>query len=307
MNTYKINNMLIGDIILRQGLYTPIKITTSDLDGLRQLKYASTESAYALKIDGFCPKCNNTTTFIRVPNEQDEEHTRQPTRISLNYANTPVTVDQQKKLELDYQTFITKYNFINISFKCSRNEVHKMQVSFYLDKYSSTLMKIGQYPSYSDLNNEELDEYKKELGDYYNEYVKSIRLFGSGIGCGSYVYLRRIFEYLIEKIHLEVKEKEKWDSNTNAMYSKSEIKDKIKMLKNDLPQFLVDNRLQIYSILSKGMHELTEHECVRYYPILKRTILFILEEEHSRRIKQKLEKDLSRELNIIHSDLKGND
>jgi len=53
---------------------------------------------------------------------------------------------------------------------------------------------------------------------------------------------------------------------------------KILMLKDSLPSFLVENRV-IYLILSKGIHSLTEGECLNHFKALKLGIELILDEK----------------------------
>ncbi len=60
-------------------------------------------------------------------------------------------------------------------------------------------------------------------------------------------------------------------------YQKSSIKEKIALLKNFLPKILVENK-EAYSILSKGVHELKENECLDSFELLLSTIELILEE-----------------------------
>ena len=54
--------------------------------------------------------------------------------------------------------------------------------------------------------------------------------------------------------------------------------DRIRVLKSHLPRFLLENP-QIYGLLSKGIHELTEEECAEGYLALESAIGLILDEE----------------------------
>jgi hypothetical protein len=58
--------------------------------------------------------------------------------------------------------------------------------------------------------------------------------------------------------------------------------EKIDMLKSHLPAFLVENR-RIYSIVSLGIHQLSENDCLAFFPILKQSTLFILEEDKQKK------------------------
>jgi len=67
-----------------------------------------------------------------------------------------------------------------------------------------------------------------------------------------------------------------------------------------LPSFLVENR-GLYSILSKGIHSLSEEECLRYFDTVRVGIELILDEKHEQLEKRKkLEKAKS-----AISDLRG--
>lgn len=58
--------------------------------------------------------------------------------------------------------------------------------------------------------------------------------------------------------------------------------DKISMLAQYLPAFLVTNR-GLYAILSAGVHALSEADCLRAFPVVKLAIELILDEELERK------------------------
>ncbi|HEX2960934.1 MAG TPA: hypothetical protein VHO43_04035 [Ignavibacteriales bacterium] len=168
---------------------------------------------------------------------------------------------------------------------CSRNSNHRVYFSFHF--HNDAFQKVGQYPSIADLEKYSSRKYRKLLKEKYTEFTKAIGLVSHGIGIGSFVYMRRIFEYLIEEAHYIAKTKENWD---DVKYKRSGIAEKIKYLKDELPQFLVKNH-SIYSILSKGIHELSEEECLKYFIPIKNGIELILDEnlekqEKVRKIKE---------------------
>lgn len=136
--------------------------------------------------------------------------------------------------------------------------------------------KIGQTPSIADIEIAKIKEYSSVLNnDKLNEFSKAIGLVTHGVGIGSYVYLRRIFESLIEEAHEKIRNRDKWNED---QFQKSRINEKIEMLQEFLPDFLVDNRA-IYGILSKGIHSLTEEECLENFEIVKDVIELILDEK----------------------------
>lgn len=138
----------------------------------------------------------------------------------------------------------------------------------------------------------ELDAYKHVISkEDRKELGTAIGLFASGVGAGSYVYLRRILERLV----YQAKETAA-DTIDNEMFEQARVAEKIKMLEGYLPDILVKNRT-IYGILSKGIHELSEEECRKYFPVVKECIYQILGMWESLRKKQADEAALNKALN----------
>ena len=181
-------------------------------------------------VDCYCPECKNHSVFTSINNIP---------RGQWGY------VDEKYLIE---QTNLDDLNIVK-EFACSRNSLHRL--SFLIRVNNKRFVKIGQFPSLADIETNEIKKYRKVLGeDYYSEFSKAIGLFAHGIGVGSYVYLRRIIENFIVKPSYErLKTNDFWDEEK---YQKSRVKDKIELLKADLPDFLVNNS-SIYSIVSNGL------------------------------------------------------
>lgn len=166
--------------------------------------------------------------------------------------------------------------FCRNSYICSRNENHQY-FSYYLKLGKSKLLKIGQWPSVADFQIPQVEKYRKILGEEeYKEFTRGIGIAAHGVGIGSFVYLRRVFENLIEEAHAKAQAENK--NFPNEEYLKARMDDKIKMVKDYLPEFLVGNR-SLYAILSKGIHDLTEDECLQYFETVKIGIEQILDEK----------------------------
>ena len=91
--------------------------------------------------------------------------------------------------------------WFRMSFACTRETNHRMFFHFIIDE--GQLAKVGQYPSIRDLESHSTEKYKKVLEGRYPEYNTAVGLYAHGIGIGSFVYLRRILEDLIEQAHNE--------------------------------------------------------------------------------------------------------
>ena len=188
------------------------------------------------------------------------------------------------------------------TFSCSRNEEH--QLFFFFLIHNNTITKIGQYPSQADLAAVEIRKYRSILGnDLWREFSKAVGLTSHGIGIGAFVYLRRIFEHLVEEAHQKQITSNGWDE---ALYRKSRMDRKISLLKHFLPDFLVKNQ-SVYSILSKGIHELKEDECLGAFPTIKLGIELILDEKLEQLRREEKIKLASKEIGELEHNLKSTD
>lgn len=186
----------------------------------------------------------------------------------------------------------------SLTLECKRTSNHAYY--FLIALANSTIQKIGQYPSVADISIPQLVRYRALLGnERYTEFTKAVGLAAHGVGIGSYVYLRRVLESLLEDAHKEARNATGWDEDA---YARSRVVEKIEQLRGYLPAFLVKNRA-VYGILSKGIHELSEDECKRYFVPLKSAIELILNEhliamEHRKNLEE-AEKGLA----AIHKEL----
>ncbi len=212
-----------------------------------------------------------------------------------------------KESVFDMQEYYDKgyaisHGFKRVSCRCTRDHNHVYYI-YYL-RVDNFLLKIGQWPSVADFQIPQAEKYRKIIGgEEYKEFTKGIGLSAHGVGIGSFVYLRRVFENLIEEARTKVQED--GSGFDNEVYLKARMNDKILMVKKYLPEFLVENR-NLYSILSKGIHDLTEKECLDYFETMKIGIEQILDEKIIQ--KDKIEKAIKAKEAIqkIHSNIIGN-
>lgn len=163
----------------------------------------------------------------------------------------------------------------DIQIKCKRTG-YKLTFYVYFSLASKYIEKVGQYPSIADLHKSKIAKYSKVLSsEKMTEFVRAIGLKAHGVGIGSFVYLRRIFEALIEEAHTLAIADVEWAEDE---FKKCKMVEKIKLLKQFLPPFLVEHA-KIYGILSLGIHELDEEKCLKYFDPIKMGIEEILEEK----------------------------
>ncbi|WP_320034368.1 hypothetical protein [Halarcobacter sp.] len=174
-----------------------------------------------------------------------------------------------------YPPFIRNGGYETIEVRCKRTDSIFKYYILWVPK-EQTIVKIGQYPSIADFHISEIKQYKKLLStEKLKEFTRAIGLAANGVGIGSFVYLRRIFEYLIEDAYTMCKKDGTVDEEN---YKKSRMDQKIELLSSHLPDFLVEHK-SMYSILSKGIHELDEKTCLAHFDSLRVGIEIILDEK----------------------------
>ncbi|WP_421282769.1 hypothetical protein [Aeromonas veronii] len=223
-------------------IYTPVKIGDDDLDTFRKIiDYHNKE-----EFDGYNPWKQAESTFIVITD-----------------------------LIPSGDSFVRDGGYGIVKIKCKRTDD---QFRYYIlwEPRTNTLTKVGQHPSIADFHISEIKQYKKLLSnEKLKEFTRAIGLAANGVGIGSFVYLRRVFEHLI----FEAYQKCLTDGVvTEERYNRSRMDQKIELLSTHLPRFLVENK-SIYSILSLGIHELDENTCLAYFDTLRVGIEIILDEK----------------------------
>lgn len=172
----------------------------------------------------------------------------------------------------------------------------------YEHSHIMSISKVGQYPSVADFHIGQVHKYDKVLPkDKMREFTKAIGLAANGVGIGSFVYLRRIFEHLVfEALEVALSKDEQFDRDT---FTTAKMNEKIKMLSGYLPDFLVENHT-IYGILSKGIHELSEEVCNEHFSIIRESIEMILDEKLDAYQKEQKKKSIRQALSKIVGEIK---
>lgn len=204
-----------------------------------------------VRIDGWCVACNRETPF------------------SLSSTNIPGGAPTDN--------IYTRKRRDEINATCTRCS-KVIWVEFHI--IDRIVEKVGQFPSLADIANDEIKQFRKIIPkEWAAELHRAIGLAAHGVGVGSYVYLRRIFENLINRRFEEHKDQENWSEDE---FYNNRMDEKIQFLSNFLPNVLVENR-KMYSFLSKGIHELSEDECLEFFEVLKRGTILILKDEQAAR------------------------
>lgn len=188
-------------------------------------------------------------------------------RSPRNKFDTTYSIEEDS---VDY--FSSSYIFRRVQLTCKRKgEV----LTFFVAKSDGRYMKVGQAPSLADIQFGDMDDKYGKVLDKENLFLlkRAVGLAAHGTGAGSFVYLRRIFEGLI---------KESYEANKDSLdvvkkvFLSKRMDEKVQLLKDFLPDELSEMK-PLYGLLSQGVHELTEEECLQYFPALKLSIELILD------------------------------
>lgn len=171
--------------------------------------------------------------------------------------------------------------------KCRRYG-DEIELCLWLNAKNHSIMKVGQYPSVATLHIGQIQQYRHILSkEDLKELTRAIGLAANGIGIGSFVYLRRIFENLIwgaanEVIDMGIISKDD--------FGRLRMGEKIDVLKAYLPETLVELK-DMYGILSKGLHELSEKECLACFDVMMTGIELILDDKLEQIYKEEKKKN----------------
>lgn len=160
-------------------------------------------------------------------------------------------------------------NFIGLIFKCAHCE-EEHYFAFRIDGQS--IYKVGQFPSFSREHTQDLKKYKNLISKYYTELTSAVNLYSQNVGIAAFVYLRRILEHLVNTKYFVLP-----DASGDAKFI-----EKLKAVENVevvIPSELAEIKEQIYSVLSKGIHEYSEQECLDLFDTVLFVITAILDQE----------------------------
>lgn len=193
----------------------------------------------------------------------------------------------------------TSVGYYLVSLCCKRKDDDVLRFVVYKSK--NRVFKIGQFPSLADLQFSEIGKkYDKVLPEEdLKNLKKAIGLVAHGAGAGSFVYLRRIFENLIIETF---KKNSTVIDITEPIFRLQRMEDKVETLRTFLPSQLVEMK-SIYGILSKGVHELGEEDCLRYFAPLKLSIELILDQKIEEAMKNKRDAIVKKQLQDIQKEL----
>lgn len=271
-----------SDFFFNVGLYQPVKITEEDMESEEFRSLFS--NALCSNFHGFNPSNEGLDTSFFIARSHGKG------------MKMPANVySEEDKIELR----LHENSIDRVIIRCVRtnDEFHYL---LGWDYEQMQLVKYGQSTSIADFHSQDFKKYSRLISkDTLSELKTSVRLFAHGVGIGSFIYLRRVMETLINETYDEVKglaniPEEKW--------RESKIKARIGLLSDYLPPILVQNK-SVYGILSRGVHELDEDTCLMYFKAILAFIKLILDEKLRLREEEINKENILRELGSINQAL----
>jgi hypothetical protein len=243
------------------------------------------------KIDRYCSYCGKTTTWKVVPRPEDLKNVQieKLTAVNIEPGGSPTRFDWL----LDFK----------LTLVCARRSDHVAQIFVRVTKppmFEFTdhttdgtplppveVTKIGQYPSMTDFQLGDLTELEEGMSKAQRrEFVRAINCSAHGFNVAACVHYRRVFESVLSEARDEKKKTEALQSWPE--FDTMRTGDRIIALRGYVPDFMADHP-HLYSILSLGVHELTEEQCGKALPTLRQAIELMMHErvDAARRTKRR--------------------
>lgn len=246
------------DLLLNQGIYGKVKnATPKDFDTFASPYGFST-------LDLFCPNCKENKTFI--------------------YENWDA-IKGLGTYKINNQGGTSIRSLIYKCPSCNKN----LFFLFYFD--GENIIKIAQYPSLFDVSRDELKKYQKNQlidKDSFKEIYKAETCASSGYYVAAYTYMRRVYETMLLSVF---EQNQEHIGLTEDEFRKLHSDKKLEAIKDYLA---IDDEiyLPLYSLLSSGIHAMTEEQCCEDYNVLKPILLDILAEQKAKKEKESKRKEL---------------
>jgi len=191
--------------------------------------------------------------------------------------------DNQENIEVQHLSW--QHYLIEYTFSCTNCAYRMYFMSVLLEfdyegKY--IIQKICQYPMKTEIFKNDLINYPKQVANIngYEDYLNSLDCEAKNLYAGACTYLRRVLEKMLKKY-----------CAGNTEIAKKTTTEQIKELGDCFDPDIKDKLVQVYKLLSEGIHNLKESEIKKYYTALKKYIDLQLKFEYEKEEKEKTIKE----------------
>lgn len=240
----------IIDLFLRKPLYARLEGEEGYFEEIESILDGTSGVDY----DNYCPVCDQVTPWTL----------RKTISKSTGGGAGLGTIPRYAQIPLP--------NIRAINAVCLRRQHFHTYVLYVKD---CMVQKIGQKPSMADIALGELKSIKGIERLDRRELGRALGLFSHDAPLGAFVYLRRVFERMIDRAHERHLQKhgshlESWNDLRMAQ--------RISALADELPD-VVQSNFAVWGLLSKGVHELSDEDAEILFPLLKAVIFEMLGDE----------------------------
>lgn len=246
------------DLLIKKGTYERVSEVNTDVFE----KFISKNGFSTL--DLFCPNCKENKTFIQ---------------LDWNYVNG---------LGVYFRGNRHHQNTRSLCYECPTCGKTVLFI-FHFD--GNSIIKLAQYPSLYDVSRDELKKYQKNKlidKNSFREIYKAETCASSGYYVAAYTYMRRVYETMLMSIFTDNQET---IGLSEDEFRKLHSDKKLEAIKDYLA---IDDEiyLPLYSLLSAGIHAMSEEQCCEDYVVLKPILLEILAEQKAKQEKADKRKEL---------------
>jgi len=236
-------------------------------------------------INSYCKICQSTQTFIlSAPFFEGKNLWSGPKSFHSSY------VPHKENIS----------GFLFLGYHCAKCQQER--VVFLIKISDEKIEKIGQYPPIDISLPYEIEILKDKTIE--NLYKKGKICESQSYGIGSFAYYRRIVELKIDELLEKIKEffpiekKEAYDKCMKEVRKEKNVEKKIEIVKDVITDKIIQNNLlkNIYTLLSIGIHSLTDEECLASAQSLRELMVLLIKQIEQK--KNDEEKLISSQKNI---------
>jgi hypothetical protein len=194
---------------------------------------------------------------------------------------------------MTFEALSTGTSFLTFTCVSCRKDNHEYLVEQVISDDEIKIQKYGQLPRKKLGTDKSLQKF---FSDDIGNYEKAVVCLSNGYGIAAFAYLRRIIEANVQKLIILLTEDIKsTDSNPGMLAALDELArkgtsmtEKITFANKALPEYLKPNGLnplgQLYKVLSEGVHELSDEDCLEKANNVQDCLKYLINELSSRKV-----------------------
>lgn len=223
----------------------------------------------------FCNKCKSNQTFnltSAIFNQKEIFH------IGRSITDPDILIDEGKS------------GFLHLLYFCAMCKEQQMIISIVIE--NKNIQKVGQFPSLDISVPKEIESLKDNRIEKL--YKKGRTCENGSYGIGAFAYYRRIVELKIDEVLEKVKElfsddkKIEYGETLKKIRQEKNAENKIKIVKEIITEDIIKGNpfKMLYQILSRGIHELSDEECLEHAKSTRKLLILLIKEIEDKEIKK---------------------